>query len=150
MDNYAEWIERVAVFTINSLQGWQWASSSVHYLLGLWTRLVSSMPYLKGAQPSLLSDCVPKIMVAYVTSRLDSVPISLQDSSVEDPLDNEEQLQDQLDSLPYLCRFEYEKMSVYLCSVMDPLLAQYRQISSMATMPASTMELEVRHPLIPL
>lgn len=57
----------------------------------------------------------------------------MQDPSIEDPLDNEEQLQEQLESLPYLCRFQYERMTTYLCSVLDPLLHQYRQVSSQAT-----------------
>lgn len=135
VDNYAEWIERVAHFTVSSLQGWQWSSSSVHYLLALWTRLVSSVPYMKGDQPSLLAEVMPKIIVAYVTSRLDSVTITQQDPTIEDPLENEEQLQDQLESLPYLCRFQYEKMSQYICSVFDPLLAQYRQITQMGSIP---------------
>ena len=30
----------------------------------------------------------------------------LQNNIEEDPLDNDEQLQEQLDSLPYLCRFQ--------------------------------------------
>ena len=42
---------------------------SVYYLLGLWSRLVSSMPYLKGESPSLLETYVPKITEAYLTSR---------------------------------------------------------------------------------
>lgn len=50
VDNYIEWIELVAQFTINSLKSWQWASASVYYLLGLWSRLVSSTPYLKGGK----------------------------------------------------------------------------------------------------
>jgi exportin-7 len=54
VENYGEWIQLVAEFTIKSLQSWQWASGSVYYLLGLWSRLVSSMPYLKGDSPSLL------------------------------------------------------------------------------------------------
>lgn len=59
----------MATFTITSLNSWQWAQGSVYYLLGLWSRLVSSMPYLKGASPSLLEANVPKIMQAYVSSR---------------------------------------------------------------------------------
>jgi hypothetical protein len=66
---------QVAEFTIKSLQSWQWASGSVYYLLGLWSRLVSSMPYLKGDSPSLLEGYVPKITEAYITSRLDSVQV---------------------------------------------------------------------------
>ena len=69
VESYHEWIQLVAEFTVNSLKSWQWAKGSVFYLLGLWSRLVSSMPYLKGDAPSLLETYVPKIMDAYITSR---------------------------------------------------------------------------------
>lgn len=73
VDKYHEWIQLVAELTVNSLNSWQWASNSVYYLLGLWSRLVSSMPYLKGESPSLLETYVPKITEAYLTSRWASV-----------------------------------------------------------------------------
>jgi hypothetical protein len=38
-------------------------------LTGLWSRLVSSMPYLKGDSPALLEANVPAITQAYITSR---------------------------------------------------------------------------------
>ena len=69
MDKYQEWIQLVAEFTVNSLNSWQWASGSIHYLLGLWSRLVSSSAYLKGESPSLLETYAPKIIQAYVSSR---------------------------------------------------------------------------------
>lgn len=69
VDKYQEWIQLVAEFTVNSLNSWQWASASIHYLLGLWSRLVSSSAYLKGESPSLLDTYAPKIIEAYVTSR---------------------------------------------------------------------------------
>ena len=69
VENYVDWIQQVADLTINSLNSWQWASSSVYYLLGLWSRLVSSVPYLKGDSPSLLGENVPQITKAYITSR---------------------------------------------------------------------------------
>jgi exportin-7 len=69
VDNYSEWIQLVADLTIQSLNAWSWAQGSVYYLLGLWSRLVSSMPYLKGDSPSLLDTNVPKIMKAYIESR---------------------------------------------------------------------------------
>ena len=129
VENYADWVQRVAEFTITSLNSWQWASSSVYYLLGLWSRLVSSVPYLKGDSPSLLESFVPKITEAYITSRLDSVRMCLQDPSIEDMLENEEQLQDQFDSLPYLCRFRYEETSAYLCSLMDPAVSAFAELA---------------------
>jgi exportin-7 len=35
VDGYVEWIQLVAELTIKSLNSWQWASSSVYYLLGM-------------------------------------------------------------------------------------------------------------------
>ena len=69
VDNYPEWIRLVAEYTVQSLKAWQWASGSIHYLLGLWSRLVSSAAYLKGDAPSLLDTFAPKIIEAYVSSR---------------------------------------------------------------------------------
>ncbi len=69
VDNYNDWIQSVAQLTIYALQQWEWCGSSCYYLLGLWSRLVSSMPYLKGDSPSLLEGNVPNITQAYVTSR---------------------------------------------------------------------------------
>lgn len=74
---------------------------------------------------------MPRIIEAYVMSRLESVTTVLQNGTAEDPLDNEEQLQDQLDSLPYLCRFQYDKMSKYICSLMDPIIAMYTEWRNM-------------------
>lgn len=131
VENYADWIQRVAEFTIKSLMSWQWASNSVYYILGLWSRLVSSMPYLRGNKPSLLDRYVPKITEAYITSRLDSVQLVLQNPAVEDMLENEEQLQEQFDCLPFLCRFQYEDLSKYLCSLADPLVKGFTDCSSL-------------------
>jgi len=69
VDGYTEWIQLVADLTVSSLGSWQWAAGSVYYLLGLWSRLVSSMPYLKGDSPSMLETYVPRINQAYITSR---------------------------------------------------------------------------------
>ncbi|CAL5227709.1 g10719 [Coccomyxa viridis] len=125
VEKYHEWIQLVAELTVSSLNSWQWASNSVYYLLGLWSRLVSSMPYLKGESPSLLETYVPKITEAYLTSRLDSVRVVLSNGQMEDPLENEEQLQEQMDSLPYMCRFQYDKSVELLTGRMDPIIAAY-------------------------
>lgn len=50
VDHYVEWIQSVAELTVYALNNWQWAGSSSYYLLGLWSRLVSSMPYLKASE----------------------------------------------------------------------------------------------------
>jgi len=127
LDSYAEWISRVHEFTISSLVGWRWAQGSIFYLLGLWSRLVSSAPYLKSTSPSLLENYVPLIYQAYVTSRVESVQ-AVYDGSVgedEDLLEIEDSLSDQMEALPYLCRFKYEQSAEFLCSMMDPTMAEY-------------------------
>ncbi|KAJ7516733.1 hypothetical protein O6H91_22G068900 [Diphasiastrum complanatum] len=138
VENYADWIRLVAEFTIKSLQSWQWASGSVYYLLSLWARLITSVPYLKNDSPSLLDGYVPQITEAFITSRFDSVKALLQENSGEDPLDNPEQLEDQLESLPYLCRFQYEKSSSYMTSLLDPILQAYTEAARLPINPEST------------
>ena len=67
----------------------------------------------------------------------------MQGQAPEDPLDNEEQLQEQLESLPYLCRFKCDTMSAYLCQSFDHALQRYSALGQGAT-PNSTIEMEVR------
>ncbi|KAL1344112.1 hypothetical protein AAHE18_08G023600 [Arachis hypogaea] len=127
VEGYSDWIRLVAEFTLKSLQSWQWASNSVYYLLGLWSRLVSSVPYLKGDAPSLLDEFVPKITESFITSRFNSVQAGLPDDLSENPLDNAELLQDQLDCFPYLCRFQYESCSLFIINIMEPVLQIYSE-----------------------
>jgi len=64
-----------ATYLLIKFMSYQWASSSVYYLLGLWSRLVTSVPYLKGEAPSLLDEFVPKITEGFITSRFNSVQV---------------------------------------------------------------------------
>ncbi|CAL5041654.1 unnamed protein product [Urochloa decumbens] len=139
---YGEWIGLVAEFTTRSLLSWQWASNSVYYLLSLWSRLVTSVPYLKGETPSLLDETVPKITEGFITSRINSVQAILADNSLENPLDSVEVLQDQLEFLPYLCRFQYQSSSTYIINIMEPLLQAYTERSRLPA-PGDADELSV-------
>lgn len=144
VDCYPEWINRVATLTVESLKSWQWASDSVFYLLGLWARLVSSVPYLKGDTPSGLDAFVPQITEAFVTSRLESVDACVkQPGSYDDPLDSEEAVGEQLDGLATMIRFQYESLGELVCAAFDPLLAQFTEIaaaSPAAMLPGVTAE----------
>jgi exportin-7 len=133
MEGYSDWIRLVAEFTLKSLQSWQWASSSVYYLLGLWSRLVTSVPYLKGDAPSLLDEFVPKITEGFITSRFNSVQAGFPDDPSDNPLDNVELLQDQLDCFPYLCRFQYERSGLYIINIMEPILQLYTERAQVQT-----------------
>lgn len=48
-------------------------------------------------------------------------------NNLDDPLDNAQQLADQMESLPFIFRFDYENMSSYFCSLMDPIITAYSQ-----------------------
>ena len=133
VEGWGEWISLVADFTLTSLQSWQWAAGSVYYLLSLWSRLVASVPYLKGDAPSTLDAYVPRITETYITTRLDSVAaVAAAGGEIEDPLAEEEALSEQLESLPQLCRFQYESTCSFICSLLDPRLARYGEMGGAA------------------
>lgn len=48
----------------------------------------------------------------------------------EDPLESEEQLQEQMDSLPYMCRFQYEYAVELIVGRMDPIVAAYQKVTA--------------------
>jgi hypothetical protein len=60
--------------------------------------------------------------------RLDSVRVVLANGMTEDPLESEEQLQEQMDSLPYMCRFQYEYAVELIVGRMDPIVAAYQKV----------------------
>lgn len=127
VEQYNSWIQSVAQLTVYALQNWEWSGSSCYYLLGLWSRLVSSMPYLKGDSPSLLEGNVPAITQAYVTSRLESVARCAANPALDDMLDAEDALSEQLEALPYLMRYQYDRSSAYLSQLIDPMIEYYKQ-----------------------
>jgi hypothetical protein len=77
VDGYAEWITLVAEFTCSTFSAWQWAANSTYYLLSMWSRLISSMHYLKSDRDvaGLLNNVIPRVIETYVTARLESVQI---------------------------------------------------------------------------
>lgn len=143
VDNYQQWIENVASFTVKSLESWQWASISVYYLLCLWSRLVTSVPYLKTEAPSYMETYVPQIVETYIRSRLEAVETALASGIdlEEDPLENEERLQDQLDHLPLLCRFNYDSTLKMLLTRLDPLLNAFYEFSNSTSADEGRIEL---------
>ncbi|XP_076372859.1 exportin-7-A-like [Tachypleus tridentatus] len=84
-ENYRETIALIATFTVTSLQMWQYAPNSVHYLLSLWQRMVASVPYVKASEPHLLETYTPEVTHAYITSRLECVTAVVRDG-LDDPI----------------------------------------------------------------
>ena len=46
-------------------------------------------------------------------------------------MDDEERLQDQLESLPHLCRFKYDTTVAFLVRMLDPAIAEFNQCTNM-------------------
>ncbi|XP_033633482.1 exportin-7-like isoform X2 [Asterias rubens] len=127
VENYSDVIALIAKFTITSLQVWQFAPNSIHYLLTLWQRMVASVPYVKATEPHLLEVYTPEVTKAYVTSRMDTVAAILRDG-LEDPLDDAGMVQQQLDQLSTIGRCEYEKTCTLLFQLFDTSAQKYEEL----------------------
>ncbi|NWQ80180.1 RBP17 protein, partial [Columbina picui] len=125
--DYPEVIQLIANFTITSLQHWEFAPNSVHYLLTLWQRLVASVPFVKTAEPHLLDTYAPEITKAYITSRLECVPVVIRDG-LEDPLDDTATVFQQLEQLCTVSRCEYEKTCTLLVQLFDQNAQNYQKL----------------------
>uniref|UniRef100_A0A8D8RPF3 Exportin-7 n=2 Tax=Cacopsylla melanoneura TaxID=428564 RepID=A0A8D8RPF3_9HEMI len=129
VDNYSEAIQLIAKFTVESLQMWQFAPNSVHYLLSLWQRMVASVPYIKAMEPHQLHTYTPEVTTAYITSRLDSVAVVIRDN-LEDPLDDLGMVSQQLEQLSAIGRCEYQKTCTLLVQMFDQSARLYQELIS--------------------
>ncbi|XP_066147042.1 exportin-7 isoform X1 [Euwallacea fornicatus] len=140
VDNYPDAIQLIAKFTVQSLQMWQFAPNSVHYLLSLWQRMVASVPYVKATEPHLLETYTPEVTSAYITSRLESAAVVARDG-LEDPLDDLGMVQQQLEQLSVIGRCEYGKTCTLLVQLFDRAAARYQDLLSS---PAQPVEIAVQ------
>nr|XP_045250441.1 ran-binding protein 17 isoform X3 [Macaca fascicularis] len=124
---YPEVIRLIANFTITSLQHWEVAPNSVHYLLTLWQRMVASVPFVKSTEPHLLDTYAPEITKAFITSRLESVAIVVRDH-LDDPLDDTATVFQQLEQLCTVSRCEYEKTCALLVQLFDQNAQNYQNL----------------------
>ncbi|XP_033617364.1 ran-binding protein 17, partial [Fukomys damarensis] len=124
---YPEVIRLIANFTITSLQHWEFAPNSVHYLLTLWQRMVASVPFVKSTEPHLLDTYAPEITKAFITSRLESVAVVVRDH-LDDPLNDTTTVFQQLEQLCTVSRCEYEKTCTLLVQLFDQNAQNYQKL----------------------
>ncbi|XP_067899254.1 ran-binding protein 17-like isoform X2 [Heterodontus francisci] len=127
VEGYPEIIRLIANFTVTSLQHWEFAPNSVHYLLSLWQRMVASVPFVKSSEPHLMEIYAPEVTKAYITSRLESVPLIIRDG-LEDPLDDTGLVFQQLEQLCTVSRCEYEKTCALLVQLFDQSAQTYQEL----------------------
>lgn len=141
VDGYPEVIALIAKFTVTSLQMWQFAPNSIHYLLSLWQRMVASVPYVKATEPHLLETYTPEVTRAYITSRLESVASVVRDG-LEDPFDDVGMIQQQLDQLSTILRCEYEKTCALIVQLFDESAQNYE--AALRTQPVIACDLAIQ------
>jgi hypothetical protein len=149
-EGYSEWISLTASFTIKCCSQPAWSQNSMHYILGLWTRLVSSVPYMQAEYstkgyssgssgtttgspktPDVVFDAfIPKIVAAYIRGRLEVMSAGASGDStaqeeVLEQLDDLEVIEDELEQLPAMCRYTYEQSASQITAIMDPILSRY-------------------------
>ncbi|KAF8784840.1 Exportin-7 like protein [Argiope bruennichi] len=141
VDSYPDTIRLIAKFTVTSLQMWQFAPNSIHYLLSLWQRMVASVPYVKASEPHLLETYTPEVTQAFVTSRLESVAVVLRDC-LEDPLEDLGMVQQQLDQMSIIGRCEYEKTCALLVQLFDQSAQRYQELINIV--PPSQVDIAIQ------
>lgn len=125
VDEYERWVEYAARITVESLTSWQFGLNADHYLLSFWSRMVATLPYLKGPKPSLLDVFVPQIVEAFVQSRIAMAKEVCHNDLYDNVLKEEEVLLSMLEGFPQLVRSFFPKIGPYMVSTLDPLLGDY-------------------------
>jgi len=136
IEGYSQWVTLAAKFTVQSLQAWRWAANSLHYLLSLWDRMISSIPYVKSEKPHDLKLYSPMITEAYIQSRVAGVEVILREG-LEDPLDNIEALEVQMKQISVIARCEFDKTCAYLVQKFDPTLAAFVHLLQQGSLDAA-------------
>lgn len=143
VEGYPEAIQLIAKFTVQSLQMWQFAPNSLHYLLTLWQRMVTSMPYVKAGDPHLLNTYTPEVANAYITSRLESVAVVVREH-LEDPLDDLGVVYHQLEQISVIGRCEYQKTCTLLVQLFDQAATTYQELMTQTASPTQVIDITIQ------
>ncbi|MCP9256874.1 XPO7 [Dirofilaria immitis] len=98
---------------------YEFSANSTYYLLSFWQRMVSSVPYVKAADPHLLNLYCPKITATYVESRLQYARAVARGDIGDDPLDDQGAIQQVMEQIAIICRCEYEKSAELIIRLFD-------------------------------
>ncbi len=140
-DVYPQWLELTANFTKESLGNLHALSNSIHYLLTLWSRMVSAVPFVRGDGPTsanaaasgrsstLLAQYAPEVLNAYLEARLQLAQMVATGESDNADLDEQEMAVMQVEQLPGLFRFQYDVSCRTLGGALDTLLQRHESLA---------------------
>lgn len=117
------------------------SSNSIYYLLVLWQKMVTSVPYVKATEPHMLERYAPQVTRAYIRSRLE-LANEVVCKGVEDPFDEVEMVQQQLEQLSTIARCDYENTCSMLVNLFDQSAKTYQEL--MQTVPSNLVEIEIQ------
>lgn len=143
LEHYPEDIQLIAKFTVQSLQMWQFSPNSLHYLLTLWQKMVSSIPYVKVGDRHLLDIYTPEVVNAYITSRFESVAVVVRER-LEDPLDDLGVVHQQLEQISVIGRCEYQKTYNLLVQLFDQAARNYQELITQTASPNQQMDVTIQ------
>ena len=141
VDHYRDVIQLIAKFTVESLQMWQFAPNSVHYLLSLWQRLVASVRYVKATEPHYLETYTPEVTSAYVRSRLEAVAVVMREA-LDDPLDDMGLIQQQLEQISVIMRMDYAKTCALLVGLFDQAAQSFQELGASPVATAADLAIQ--------
>lgn len=141
--SYHDLIKLIKDFTCHAFQVWHCAPNSIHYLLMLWQKLVSSATYCKGLNEHYLDKYAPEVMRAYITYRLEGVTAVVQDNA-EDPLDDTPMLTQQMEQLAHISRQSFKITGEFLRSIFDQTAKRYQELLIASNAPLELTIIEGR------
>ena len=65
--------DKTEIDNVHLFQNWHFSSNSIHYLLSLWQRLCTAVPYVKSDKAHYLPVYAPQISKTFLKSRLELV-----------------------------------------------------------------------------
>ncbi|XP_063684072.1 exportin-7-like isoform X3 [Bolinopsis microptera] len=139
IEGYEGIIDTIAKFTISSLENWHFSSNSIHYLLSLWQRLCTAVPYVKSDKNHYLPVYAPQISKTFLKSRLELVLGVLRDG-LEDPLDDVATLHQQLDLLSTVVRIEYPTNCNTVIALLEEAVSAFQSASSLSLQNLTILE----------
>jgi len=83
----------------------------------------------KAEVDELLQECVPQILASYVKGRFDSL-LGEDAAETREEMEDLERMEDQLEHVPLLARYQYASVTASIMSLFDPLHVQYKEARS--------------------
>ena len=122
LPEYEEWVAAAADFSIKGIRSWQWSPNSIVYLLQFWAKLITSFQHSRTDSCRILEEKAHQISIEFIRVCLDTG-----EWGIEHPLENEELLLPQLESLAAFSRCNYTPICERLISLYTSINEDFKR-----------------------